>query len=39
MCCGKMINLPRKILTTRELKEIKPKEVNNGNSNDKSRKK
>ena len=31
MCCGKHINLPKeaRILTTRELKEIKPKEVKN----------
>ena len=27
MCCGKHINLPKKSLTTRELKEIKPREV------------
>ena len=39
MCCGKMINLSRKIITTRDIKEIKPKEVNNGNHNNESRKK
>lgn len=30
MCCGKHINLPKKSLTTRELKEVKPKETKNG---------
>lgn len=27
MCCGKHINLPKRSLTTRELKEIKPREA------------
>ena len=27
MCCGKHLNLPKKSLTTRDLKEIKPREA------------